>query len=431
MLFSQTKKEVCFMDTDLQKAGKKTSSGLWTKDFTTITAGSAVSMLGNAMAGFAVSLFVLDYTGTPALYAVYLFLNTLPQLAAPLLAGPLMDRFSRRKTIYLLDFAASALYIVVGLLVFLDCFNFLLLAVFTLLIGAINSTYQVAFSSFYPLLISPGNFSKAYSVSSTLQTLSYVMIAAATFLYRAFGIAPLLLTNGLCFFIAALFETRISDVESRCARPASPYRLSGFLSDSREGFRYLRREKGLLIITLAFSLCSLAWGASSVLTLPWFRANRPSGELAYMKVWGFMVIGRVLGNLLQYKWRRPASQKFDIAMACCLLGLALEGSYLFAPVSVMQLLCFLIGIFNGCSNNTRVSATQSYVPAEKQGRFNGAVLTLSTVGTLSGELLAGAALSLFSMRDALALLMGAAAVLVLLLLCLGRRAVRPIYNRET
>ncbi len=419
------------MDTNLQKSRRRTSSGLWTKDFTTITAGSAVSMLGNAMAGFAISLFVLDYTGTPVLYAVYLFLHTLPQIAAPLLAGPLMDRFSRRKTIYLLDFAASALYLAVGLLVFLDSFNFLLLAVFTLLIGAINSTYQVAFSSFYPLLIPPGNFSKAYSVSSTLQTLSYVMIAAATFLYRAFGIAPLLLANGLCFFIAALFETRISDVESRCARPASPYRLSGFLFDSREGFRYLRREKGLLLITLAFSLCSLAWGASSVLTLPWFRANRPSGELAYMKVWAFMVIGRVLGNLLQYKWRLPVRHKFHVAAACCLLGLALEGSYLFTPVSVMQLLCFLIGIFNGCSNNTRVSATQSYVPTEKQGRFNGSVLMLSTIGTLSGELLAGTAAAFLPMRSAMSALIGAASIAVLLLLYLGRKAVAPLYNRET
>ena len=37
-------------------------SRLWTRDFTIITLGSVVSMLGNSMSGFALSLLVLDYT---------------------------------------------------------------------------------------------------------------------------------------------------------------------------------------------------------------------------------------------------------------------------------------------------------------------------------------------------------------------------------
>ena len=55
---------------------------LWTKNYTIITIGSVVSMLGNSMAGFAMSLFVLDYTQSPLYYAIYMFLYTLPQIAA-------------------------------------------------------------------------------------------------------------------------------------------------------------------------------------------------------------------------------------------------------------------------------------------------------------------------------------------------------------
>lgn len=60
---------------------------LWTKDFTIITLGSVISMLGNSMVGFSVSLFVLDFTDTPFLYALFVFLFTLPQIIAPILAG--------------------------------------------------------------------------------------------------------------------------------------------------------------------------------------------------------------------------------------------------------------------------------------------------------------------------------------------------------
>ena len=39
---------------------KTTRPKLWTRDFTIITAGSVISMFGNAMSGFAMSLMVLD-----------------------------------------------------------------------------------------------------------------------------------------------------------------------------------------------------------------------------------------------------------------------------------------------------------------------------------------------------------------------------------
>ena len=38
---------------------------LWTRNFTILTLGTVVSMLGNAISGFALSLLILDYTGLP------------------------------------------------------------------------------------------------------------------------------------------------------------------------------------------------------------------------------------------------------------------------------------------------------------------------------------------------------------------------------
>ena len=186
---------------------------LWTRDFTIITVGSVISMFGNALAGFAISLFVLDYTDTPLYYAVFVFLYTLPQLTAPLIAGPLMDRFSRRRTIYSLDFLSAGLYLAIALILHLGLMRFWCLALFTLIIGTVHSTYQVAYQSFYPLLISEGNFSRAYSISGTLETFSAVMVPVSLFLYKRFGLMPLLVGNGLCFLAAALCEMRISDVE--------------------------------------------------------------------------------------------------------------------------------------------------------------------------------------------------------------------------
>lgn len=405
---------------------------LWTKDFTIITIGSMISMLGNAMTGFAVSLFVLDYTDTPFLYALFVFLYTLPQIAAPMLSGPLMDRFSRRKTIYLLDFFSAALYTASALLIYFGRYNFAFLAGMTFVSGTINSTYRVAFDSFYPLLISEGNYSKGYSVSSTLETLSLVMVAVSTFLYKMFGIFPLLLVNGICFFVAALFETQISDVEAEQGiEAAGGYSLREYLEDSREGLRYIKKEKGLLLITLYFSVLFIVGGASNVITLPFFRANYPDGEYVYMSVWCFMVLGRVLGGMLHYRFPLPAAWKFRIAFFVYIMTNVLEGIYLYTPLWSMRVLCFAIGILGVTSYNIRLASTQTYVPHEKKGRFNGAFLMLTTLGSLLGQLLSGLAVTFFPMRETLCAFMVCGAAAAVLLVGGGRRHIIPIYNQNT
>ena len=67
-----------------------------------------------------------------------------------------------------------------------------------------------------------------------------------------------------------------------------------------------------------------------------------------------------------------------------------EGFYLYCPLPVMMVSCFLTGILGVTSYTIRISATQSYVPDEKKGRFNGAFNMLNTVGSFTGNLLAGA-----------------------------------------
>lgn len=404
---------------------------LWTKDFTTITLGSVVSMMGNSIAGFAMSLFVLDYMESTLLYAIYIFLYTLPQIAAPVISGPFMDRFSRRRTIYTLDFCSTFIYLLLGALIFFDAFNFGIFAAATFVIGTINSVYMVAFESFYPMLITEGNYSKAYSISGTLQTMTFFMLPLATLAYNAFGLAPLLIVNSAFFFIAAIFETKISDVEAvKKSAYISSYDTKAYFSDMKEGVRYLISEKGLFSVTLYFMVISLVGGASQVITLPWFKSGFENGEYLYMFVSIFSVIGRSLGGLIHYKIQLPAQKKFAIALFVYVSIALDEAFYLYTPIPIMSVGSFLIGILGVTSYNIRVSATQSYVPDNIKGRFNGAFFMLNTVGTLSGELLSGVLSEFIPMRATLMVFMLFSAVSALIIIGGNKRHIAPIYNRN-
>ena len=409
---------------------------LWTRDFTIITAGSVVSMLGNSMAGFALSLMVLDYTGSTMLYAIYLMTYTVPQLIVPIISGAILDRFSRKKMIYTLDFMMGGLYLLLGILLSHGWFNFPLFALFSLTVGSVGSIYMVAYDSFYPLLISEGNYSKAYSIASVLETFAIFMVPVATFFYKLFGMGPLLMINAVCFLVAATLETQIKAEEKYIEKQKKSIegedlsKASRVLMDIKEGFKYLFSEKGLMAIAIYFLFSSMAGGAANVICLPYFKGNFENGEYLYMLIFGMSFVGRALGGAFHYRKKLDAKYKFTIALCVYIMIGIFEGLYLYAPLHIAMILSFFVGVGGVTSYTIRISSTQSYVPDENKGRFNGAFQVLSTSGSLLAELLAGM-LTLALDERAVLLLFELGTVAAAILIIGGNRAhVKKIYNRN-
>ena len=412
---------------------KENTNPLWTRDFTIITLGSVVSMVGNSLSGFAMSLMVLDYTSSSLFYAIYIMVFTLPQLIVPVFSGAILDRFSRKKTIYTLDYISSILYLTVGLLLFNGWFNYPLFALFVFILGSIQSIYQVAYQSFYPMLISEGNFSKAYSVASMLESVTVFIVPVSTLVYNVFGIGPLMLANSLCFFIAATVETRIKTEEKYVTDQKATEeknKIHQMLSDTKKGFEYLWQEKGLFFIALYFLFSSISGGASNVIYLPYMKANFAHGEYYYLLFGGFMMLGRVITSSWHYRNKLPVNKKFLITFIVYTTLSLINGALLYLPLTIMFILGFIQGCMGVTSYTIRISATQSYVPDEKKGRFNGAFNMLSVLGCLIGEGIAGVLSELMDMRLVVVLVEVVVFASAVLIMGGGRKSVAPIYNRE-
>ena len=432
---------VCHMDTQtgafslggIMSDTKKTLP-LWTRDFTIITLGSVVSMFGNSMSGFAMSLMVLDISESTLLYSIYIAMFTLPQLFMPILSGALLDRFSRKKTIYTLDFASAFLYLLMAAILAAGWFSFPLFAVYCFILGSIQSTYMVAYESFYPLLITEGNYQKAYSIASVLETLSAVMVPVSTFLYGRIGLAPLLAVNGICFLIAAIMETRIGAEEQyieeqKKTQIEGSHPIKQMLTDTREGFRYLSSEKGLMAIAAYFAFSAICGGVSAVIVLPYFKSTFANGEYWYMFVMAFSLAGRAIGGMIHYRMKIPARYRYSIALSVYVIISLCEGTFLFFSFPVMMALCLITGLGGVTSYTIRISATQSYVPDEKKGRFNGAFNMISTLGALIGEFAAGTLTVVLPERIVLLSAMLLCACAAVVFIGGGWKQVAAIYNR--
>lgn len=430
---------------------------LWTKNFTIITVGSLISMLGSSVAGWAMGLLVYAETQDSLAYAAFMIIYSLPRILLPLLVGPILDRFSRRRVIYVLDFISAGMYLILFILLYQGFFQYFAFLAASVVIGSIDSVYGVAYESFYPNLISKGNFRKAYSVSSLLWPLSAaVMIPIAGIAYTVSdkGISFLFLFNAVTFLIAAIFETRIRVHETQTEK-AARQTLRTFFDDLKEGVRYLKREKGLAVITAYFFCTTLLGSISQTFLQPYFMrmdsATVPAlfgtGVMLFTILMAMGTFGRLAGGGIQYFTKYPTDKKFAIAVFVYLSICVLEGSYLFLPNSLWWLMgtcTFCVGILGVNSYNIRIAATQSYVPDSVRGRFNGVFQMFNMLGAILGQLLGGIIGKLVIDKTASVTLFGASFVVsipmvmllinlvniacVFLVMVRGKADVKKIYN---
>lgn len=413
---------------------------LWTYDFTVITIGSFISLVGNALSNFALSLLVLDYTGSTFLYMLFQVSFQLPIMICPVLAGPYLDRMSRKKVIYTLDFLSAGIYFLLFLLLRGGWFSYPALLAVSFVTGAIDGTYVVAFDSFYPNLVTEGNFQKAYSVYGMLVDLSgFASPVAAVIYYQMGGAASLFAINAASFLIAACFEVTVRFREShmdKAPQETAESAFGQFRRELREGFDYIRGEKGLLLIALYFMASNFASGAEQ-LQLPYFLNHAAkfaawpvAAATLYSILSNFTTVGRLLGGAVQYKLHIPREKKFSVAFFVYVAINVLSGTLLFLPVPLMAVWFFLDGALGVTSYTIRSAAMQSYVPDNKRARFNGMFQMISFVGSVVGSLVIGALAEVLPER----LIVTAANALVLLAVYLfmyrGREHVKKIYNRE-
>lgn len=405
---------------------------LWTKNFTIITIGTVVSMIGTAIAGFATGLLILDYTESVFLFAIYMILYEAPRIFMPSIAGPFLDKFSRRRTIYTLDFISAAIYGLFGLILLHGEIGFVPLVIGASLLGAVSSVYNVAYDSFYPLLITEGNMGRAYSISSTLESLVMVVSPLSIFLYHQIGIAPLFFINMISFLIAAIFETQIKVEEKYIVKSGERFGLKQYKETFREGMEYLKSEPGLFCIVFYFMFSAFSGGGHMIIGLPFFRDTYGiRGEYIYIFIMAFEIVGRVLAGAFHYRHKITPQNKFKIAFIVYSSIAVIGGIYLYMPIPIMMAMMFTMGAMGMTSYNIRISTTQNYVPDEKKGRYNGTFQMLNTFGMMAGEFIAGGLADYFDMRLVVLMFSAIEFAAGWLIMFRGRMHVSKIYNQET
>lgn len=390
-------------------------------------------MMGNSVSNFALGLVVYNNTSSTLLYSLFIILGTLPRVLVPMIAGPYVDRSSRKNIIISIDTIYGFLFLLFGYIAYIGYFNYSVYIAFSIILGTLDSVYHVAYESLYPEFISEGNYSKAYSISSLIYPIaSTIMIPIAGFAYEWVGVAPLFFFNAVTFFITQFVERFLeideSHLKSRPGEEGKIQKKHNYWDDLKEGITYIKNEPGLMAITAYFFISMMTSASARTLLLPYFTGLGKVSQ--YSVLMSISTMGRIVGGIAHYRFRYPTDHKFKIAICVYVTVAALEGVLLYLAYPLMALFYFLIGLLSVTSFNIRISGTQSYIDSDKRGRFNGMFMMITMLGSIVGQFASGILGDIFPIPYVISGFMGINIVGALVIMLNNRPAVKRVYNQN-
>ena len=165
---------------------------LFTKDFTLVVIGQIISLFGNAAVRFAMPLYLLNQTGSSALYGTVMACAFIPSILLSPVGGMIADRVNKRNIMVVLDFTTAALLL--GYLMLQGRLNLVFLLTVTLmLLFGIAGAYQPAVQASIPALVQPEEFMRANAVINVVSSFASLLgPVLGGVLYSFYGLLPIL-----------------------------------------------------------------------------------------------------------------------------------------------------------------------------------------------------------------------------------------------
>ncbi len=179
---------------------------LFTKNFVLLILGQLTSLFGNFILKLALSMYVLEVTGSAAVFAGILSIATIPTIVLSPLGGILADRADRRNIMVALD-GLTGMSVLCAALLLSESNALTVISVLLVILSVLGAFETPTVQACIPTMLQGDNIMKGNAVVNQVASLSYLvapMLGGIS--YAVFGLKPVMYASVACFFITALFE---------------------------------------------------------------------------------------------------------------------------------------------------------------------------------------------------------------------------------
>lgn len=377
----------------------------FTRNFTFLILGQVSSLLGNYTLKFALSMYVLEQTGSTSIFATLLAVAMLPTILLSPFGGILADRANRRNIMVGLD-TLSGLTVLVAGLVLPFGHDIWVIGALLVILSVLAAFESPTVQACIPQMLSGDNLMKGNAAVNQVQAIAGLITPfLGSLVYAAFGLIPVLWGTVACFFLTAILECFIRLDYQKAKVTMSVWEI--IREDFSVSIHFLRREQpGILKLLLLAALASLFVAGTVVVGFPYLvRTVLGLSAEHYGAAESVMGVAAVLGSLFV----GITAQKFRLRwLAFVFMGLGLSliptGIAFLLPVGPLGIYIILLVMFSlgqfGCSlfSTYAISVIQARTPEHLMGKIMSYVFTLSMCAQPAGQIIYGALFDWFSDR---------------------------------
>ena len=227
---------------------------LFTRNFTLLILGQLISLFGNFILKLALSMYVLEVTGSAAIFAGILSAATIPTILLSPLGGILADRADRRNIMVALD-ALTGVTVLGAALVLSGSNAIAVISTLLILLSVLGAFETPTVQACIPTMLQGDNITKGNAVVNQVASLSYLIAPMlGGVLYAMFGLKPVMYASVVCFFITALFECFIKLSYQRIQNQSGVLQI--VKQDFLSSMQYISKEQtsiSKMLLLTAFS----------------------------------------------------------------------------------------------------------------------------------------------------------------------------------
>ena len=338
--------------------------------FAAIASGQAVSMIGSALAEFAIPIWVLLHTGSLARFAFFSVVALVPGLLVAPLAGAIVDRGDRRRVMLYGDCAAGAVQCALACLYFTGALRaWHLYALLTVLSVAL--TFQrLAYTSAVAQLVPKRFLGHANGIVQFTNGVAQFFVPVA-----ALGILSLIGLGGILAIDAASYVFAVAVTACvRFPRAAAWSRRESLGAEIAEGFKYAVGNRGLRAMLIQFAAVNLFLSPLLVMIPPLVLSFAPLRAAAVVST--VAGAGLLVGGVVMSVWGGPRRRRMR-AMRVIILGFAASGALTGIMAATWCVAAGAFGMTLSLALMNGVYATIVLVKVPQ--RFHGRIFAVNTV----------------------------------------------------
>ena len=356
-----------------------------------------ISLIGGEVLFFAISLHVLDLTGSAEIFATMMAVSFLPRIFFTPLGGAIADRFPKKIILVITDSVNALLVGMLAVLLFGGSQSVILLGAIVTLMTLIGTCYHPTVTASLPAILEKDELVKANGLVQGVKAISRLLgPVMAGFLFAGIGVNALV---GLCagfFLFSAIINVFIKI-------PYTPREMAGrvigaVLADLKEGFVYMAKKNPLLLrAAVIFTTVTFFYQAMLAIAFPYMiRITFAMGD----EVFGFanaaIGVAVLVGGFAAGKMKNSMQIKhlpayiFLIGLVTVPIGVSLLLSREGIMPFLMMVGGFMLIMFVFTLVNILVMAyTQANVPEQMVGKATAIFVSLAISSAPVGLMLFG------------------------------------------